>query len=88
MSRDEVLNHCLEQKIKDNQFLLDYHVESLNFNRIRDVENEVNNYDAWLGGARQNKRELHARIGELEAQIDGVRLGHSDGDVSSGTDRK
>ena len=78
---------CLEQKIKDLQFLLDYQVESLNFDRIRDLENEVDNYDAWLGGACQNERELHARIGELEAQIDGLRLGHSDGDVSSRTDR-
>jgi hypothetical protein len=48
----------------------------------------VDNYDAWLGGAHQNERELHAQIGELEAQIEGIRLGHSEGDVSSGTDRK
>jgi hypothetical protein len=55
--------------------LLDYQVESLNFDRIRDNENEVDNYDVWLGGAHQNKRELHARIGELEAKIDGLHLG-------------
>ena len=48
----------------------------------------MDNYDAWLGGAHQKERELHAQIGELEAQIDGLHLGHSDGDVSSGTDRK
>jgi hypothetical protein len=64
---------CLEQKIKDLQFLIDYQVESLNFDRIRELENEVDNYDAWLGGARQIERELHARIGELEAKIDGLQ---------------
>jgi len=48
----------------------------------------VDNYDAWLGGAHQNERDLRGQIGELEAQIDGLCLGHSDGDVSSRTDRK
>jgi hypothetical protein len=48
---------CLEQKIDNLQFLLDYQVESLNFDRIRDLENKVDNYDVWLGGAHQNKRE-------------------------------
>ncbi len=63
-------------------------MESLNFDRIRELEKEVYYYDACLGGAHQNKRELHTRIGELEAQIDGLCLGHRDGDVSSRTDRK
>ena len=61
---------CLEQKIKDLQFLLNYQVESLNFDRIRELENEVDYYDACLGEWRQNKRELHAQIGELEAKIE------------------
>ena len=63
-------------------------MESLNFDKIRDLENKVDNYNAWLGGAHQNERDLRGQIGELEAQIDGLCLGHSDGDVSSRTDRK
>ena len=61
---------CLEQKIKDLEALLEHKVEYLNFARIRELENEVDNYDSWLGGSRQNERELHAQIGELEAQIE------------------
>ena len=39
---------CLEQKIDNLQFLLDYQVDSLNFDRIRDLENKVDNYDVCL----------------------------------------
>jgi hypothetical protein len=74
---------CLEQKIKDLQFLLDYQVESLNFDRIRELENELDNYDAWFCGP------LHARIRELEAQIVGLQaLTSSRRDNSSSDDDK
>ena len=56
----------LEQKNDNLQFLLDYQVESLNVDRIRDLENEVEMYESLLNGR-------YDRIEELEAQIEGLQ---------------
>jgi hypothetical protein len=65
---------CLNQKIKGLEFNLDTQVEYLNADRIRDLENDLSNHDAWLIGACRNKGELCAQVFDLEAQVGGLRV--------------
>ena len=61
--RKEVL--YINQKIRGLEFNLDSQVEYLSFDRIRDFENKLSDYDAWLIGAHQIEGELCAQIFDL-----------------------
>ncbi len=63
----------LMRKIEDLEAMLKHEVAFIARDRIRELENELDDYDAWYGGPRQDERELHAWIGELEAQIEGLQ---------------
>ena len=59
-----------ENKIRDLEDKLEREVESIAQDRINTLQAELDEYETWYAEPRQNERELHAWINELEAQID------------------
>jgi len=58
-------------------------VESIAQDRINELQAELDEYETWHAGPRQDERELHARIGVLESQIDELKAPTSAGNRDS-----
>jgi hypothetical protein len=68
-----------DNTIRDLERKLEHEVESIAQDRINELQAEFDEYATWHAEPRQDERELHARIGELEAQIDELKAPTSAG---------